>query len=120
LFEIHDFDGDFRVFLEFSLHLTFLELHFPNVFSVLFFFSLKLFGSHIFPIFEETKVSLSFGFKEIIMASKRIVISGIQKIWTEREITFIHVVLDLLFFKFKFLNEVSLLFDLQIDLFEFI
>ena len=119
-FEIHDFDGDFRVFFKFSLHLTFFELHFSNIFSVLFLFGLKLFGRHIFPIFEETKIGLSFGFKQIVMVSNRIVISGIQKIWAEREITFIHIVLDLLFFKFKFFNEISLLFDLLIDLFEFI
>jgi hypothetical protein len=54
------------------------------------------------------------------MVSNRVFISRIQMIWAEREITFIHIVLDLLFLKFKFFDEISLLFDLLIDVFEFI
>ena len=48
------------------------------------------------------------------------VISGIQKMGTQREITFIHVVLNLLFLESKFFNEFLLLLDLLIDLFKFI
>lgn len=63
LFEIHNLDGYFWILLEFSLHLTFLKLYFPDVFPVLFFLSLKLFGGVYFPIFKETHISLGFGFE---------------------------------------------------------
>lgn len=123
--EIHYSYGDLLILLESSFDLTFFKLHFSNVLPIFFFLCLELFSGDVFSIFKEGKISLGLSLEQLVTSTMGIIIvTALEMMGTQGQITFVHTVLDF-FFLFlillpQFFYQLLFPLNLVVDLLQFL